>query len=124
MITNDTIIKAAKAAGLDDDDLHLLFDPRYNDTDNAMIRRGAEIDAVWISRFAIAATYIEIDGRVKQLQVNQEFKNDKAQAEREAVILCAAAKWDAMNTPAKSMFEPDEEDQDLWAGDDMMGASG
>jgi hypothetical protein len=58
MITNDTIIKAAKAAGLDAQ-LCLVtgkpaladmkggaswFDPLNNDTDNAMIRRGAEID--------------------------------------------------------------------------------
>lgn len=115
MITNETIIKAANAAGLDvREDFGVvretsamssgelleycrIFNPLASDFDNAMIRRGAEIDAMWISRFAIAATYIEIDGRVKQLQVNQEFKNDKAQAEREAVILCAAAKFDAMN---------------------------
>lgn len=107
-ITNETIIKATKAAGLDVIEKYealyvnrVVFNPLHNDTDNAMIRRGAEIDAMWIGNYSIAATYAVIDGRVKPLQFKQEFESDKAQSEREAVILCAAAKWDAMNGGVK-----------------------
>ena len=114
-ITNDTIIKAAKAAGLDVREdkrgsrMHLMsigsntgvFDPLNNDTDNAMIRRGAEIDVLWRwGRVRAWACGSIKDPEASQL-IEVDIVNDKAQAEREAVILCAAAKFDAMNEGVK-----------------------
>lgn len=114
-ISNATILKAAQAAGLDIQDVKpangvgptlLLitlstgavrqFFPRDNDTDNAMIRRGAEIDVAWRRQAVQASAYDKSQNAQASFWVTIEIKdNDKAQAEREAVILCAAAKFDA-----------------------------
>lgn len=113
-ITLETIIKAAKAAGLDvrsdkrEARLHLMsvgsntgvFDPLHNDTDNAMIRRGAEI-SVQYSIVSVAAIEYTNEGDFVRLKPVLITNNNKAQAEREAVILCAAAKFDAMNEGVK-----------------------
>ena len=112
MITNDTIIKAAKAAGLYVrveggclyKGLREGFYPEGNDTDNAMIRRGAEIDVgFWweteddVASVEATAWIKKKNGDRDSIDVDIQVGNNKAQAEREAVILCAAAKWDAMN---------------------------
>ena len=114
-ITNDTIIKAAKAAGLDVREdkrgsrMHLMsigsntgvFDPLNNDTDNAMIRRGAEIDVRWFLGSKDVDS-IASDGKGQYFDRTDNYvSKGKAQAEREGVILCAAAKWDAMNKGVK-----------------------
>ena len=121
MITNETIIKAAKAAGLNVtlvpvadcvvidkvDCLQRVFDPLHNDSDSALIRRGAEIDVQFWSKEAYREASVEVDAWIKQPDgdlrgVTVEVKSDdKASAEREAVILCAAAKFDAMNEGVK-----------------------
>lgn len=109
-ITNDIIIKAAKAAGLNiyenpgpkglahfyiQCDLgHVLFDPRDDDTDNAMIMDGAEIDIVYMDGWLHASNI----GAVADIEHEPK---EKTQARRDAVILCAAAKWDAMNGGVK-----------------------
>lgn len=106
MITNDTIIKAAKAAGLDVKshpelllaNRALPFNPRFSDTDNAMIMDGAEISIAYHIDSVSASFYIDEHGMHSE---PQSTKNGKAQARREAVILCAAAKWDAMNEGVK-----------------------
>lgn len=115
-ITNETIINAARAAGLKvssryptflilerPSGLPKEFDPLNNDTDNAMIRRGAEIDVgFWWERKDSPASVDAIawigqpNGHMQDIAVNVPLGADKARAEREAVILCAAAKWDAM----------------------------
>jgi hypothetical protein len=113
MITNETIIKAAKAAGLDvrgvvrGSPMHLIsmdsitgvLDPLHNDTDNAMIRRGAEIVvSYWTGHKPVVHAHCGAFG----VYINAPINNgDKAQAEREAVILCAAAKWDAIQGDQK-----------------------
>lgn len=104
MITNETIIKAAKAAGLDvrgphptifSKSLDWPFDPLHNDSDNAMIRRDAEIVvSYWTGHEPVVHAHCAAFGVYVNTPVNN---SDKAQAEREAVILCAAAKFDAMN---------------------------
>lgn len=114
MITNDTIIKAAKAAGLtvrQAPDMLLWitsegrcmspFRPLQNDTDNAMIRRGAEISVEWLptSRHVEATAFLPDFEFFPFKKI--EYKDNKTQAEREAVILCAAAKFDAMNEGVK-----------------------
>lgn len=111
MITNDTIIKAAKAAGLDAalggrDPFGRLwvngsvFNPLHNDTDNAMIRRGAEIDVQWLPTSGyVEATAFLPDFEFFPFEIG--YNDDKGAAEREAVILCAAAKFDAMQGEVK-----------------------
>lgn len=116
-ITNETIIKAAKAAGLD---VHLediksfmgahtvmleykggtasIFDPLNKDTDNAMIMDGADICLAWHIDAVSASFYIDEHGMHSE---PQSTKSSKAQARRDAVILCAAAKYDAMNGEVK-----------------------
>lgn len=115
MITPETILKAAKAAGLHcyicgsqnphvryvlGDEKDRTFSPLTDDGDNAMIRRGAEIDLQWLHQSEqVDATAYPVGS--KYINVVVDYGNDKAQAEREAVILCAAAKWDAMNEGVK-----------------------
>ena len=119
-ITNDTIIKAAKAAGLTVAEFKVMgenslfdisradvslarapaFSPLHNDTDNAMIRRGAEIDLEWVPvPLQVEATaFLPV---FQSFTVEIGYNDDKGAAEREAVILCAAAKWDAMQGEVK-----------------------
>lgn len=104
MITNEIIIKAAKAAGLDVQ-LCLVtgnpaladmkggaswFEPIYNDKDNAMIMDGAEINIVYAEDAYKLLAYS--GGESAELSC----VDSKAIARRKAVILIAAAKWDAM----------------------------
>lgn len=108
-ITNDIIIKAAKAAGLDVSEAangikgtlllgskypRRIFYPLHNDTDNAMIMDGAEISITYFLESVSASFYIDEHGMHSE---PQPANNGKSQARRDAVILCAAAKWDAMN---------------------------
>jgi hypothetical protein len=117
MITNDTIIKAAKSAGLgvredfgvvrETSAMHAgelledcrIFNPVASDFDNAMIRRGAEIVvSYWTGHKPVVHAHCGAFG----VYINTPINNgDKGQAEREAVILCAAAKWDAMQGEQK-----------------------
>lgn len=122
MITNETIIKAAKAAGLDarlafsgvetirtDEAARChIFAPLHNDTDSAMIRRGAEIDVDWLPETKYRDAYVDAAAWILQPDTTRKGilrrrlqGNDKSQAEREAVILCAAAKWDAIQGDQK-----------------------
>lgn len=105
MITNETIIKAAKAAGLDcivkgnEPFARLLvegrlFDPLDEDTDNAMIMDGAEISIAYHLDSVSASFYIDEHGMHSE---PLSTKLDKAQARHKAVIRCAAAKWDVMS---------------------------
>lgn len=111
MITNETIIKAANAAGLDirmagwgdafrkdsDGDYSILFAPRTEDTDNAMIRRGADISIAYHLDSVSASFYMDEHGMHSE---SHSTKEGKAQARREAVILCAASKWTAIQGDA------------------------
>ena len=111
-ITNETIIKAAKAAGMAIDDLDAYtltmpcgreFDPLHNDTDNAMIMDGAEIDIEYDTPelFLMAKSYAWNGNEYDVTKAECEYDGNKSQARREAVILCAAAKYDAMNGDVK-----------------------
>lgn len=120
-IDNATIIKAARAAGLDVQPCLVtgkpaildmkggatFFDPLNNDSDNALIRRGAEIDVEfwWESKdhpASVEATawVRQKNGDMQDIAIDVPSGTDKAQAERNAVILCAAAKWDAQGEKA------------------------
>ena len=113
-ITNETIIKAAKAAGLDvREKMHngalmpmlfspnggaTFFFPQNNDIDNAMIMDGAEVCICYIHDTVKAECFFELRGDMEYETVDFDIdKNNKPQARRDAVILCAAAKLDAMN---------------------------
>lgn len=70
-----------------------------NGTDKAMITDGAEIDVEYDGHDEIVAKSCAWNGT--DCSVNRtefEYANNKAQARRKAVILCAAAKWDAMSS--------------------------
>lgn len=99
MITNETIIKAANAAGVVLSDFRdRWFNPLGDDTDNAMIRRGADISVAYLLDSVSASFYLDEHGMHSE---PKSTKKGKAQAEREAVILCAAAKYDAMQGAMK-----------------------
>lgn len=117
-VDKKTILNAAKAAGLcvHEEDLDLvvihpngeedLFNPKEQDADNALIQDGAEIAvSYW---HGLKETWVHATSKDKNLNFDISHKS-KAQARRDAVLICAAAQFEAATQEARRRMEAGEQ---------------